>query len=91
MGISGNLESLSDHASKTVNAVTAPTIHKIPTTSIIPKACPSTVAERIVATSGSTHPSILPELVLTWKSHGDNMKTPRSFLRIQLQLSLQPS
>ena len=24
-----------------------------------------------------------PELVLTWKSHGDNMKTPRSFLRIQ--------
>ena len=60
MGISGNLEYLSDHASKTVNAVTAPTIHKIPTTSIIPKACPSTVAERIVATSGSTHPSILP-------------------------------
>lgn len=51
---------MSDYASTTVNAVTAPTIHKIPTTSIIPIACPSTVAERIVATSGSTHPSILP-------------------------------
>ena len=57
------------YASTTVSTVTAPTIHKIPTTSIIPNACPSTVAERIVATNGSTHPSILP-----WT--GPNMEIP---------------